>query len=51
MLTAASTTALITQGFGDFSTAALTILGFVIAIGVGLLVFYWGWRKIRHSAK
>jgi len=51
MLTAASTTALVQTGFTDFSTAALTILGFVIAIAVGLLVFYWGWRKIRHSAR
>jgi len=51
MLTAASTTDLVQTGFTNFSTSALTILGYVIAIGVGLLVFYWGWRKIRHSAR
>lgn len=51
MISAASTTALITQGFTDFSTSALTVLGSVIVIAVGLLVFYWGWRKIRHVAK
>jgi len=51
MLSAASTTDLVQQGFTQFSTAALLILGFVITIAVGLLVFYWGWRKIRHSAK
>lgn len=51
MLTAASTTPLVTSGFMDFSTAALTILGSVIVIAVGLLVFYWGMRKIKHSAR
>lgn len=51
MLSAASTTGLVTTGFQDFSVAALIILGFVITIAVGLLVFYWGWRKIRHSAR
>ena len=51
MLSSASTTELVTTGFTQFSTAALIILSFVLTIGVGLLVFYWGWRKIRHSAK
>jgi len=51
MLTAASTTEMVMTGFTNFSAAALTILAAVLAIGVGLLVFYWGWRKIRHSAR
>jgi len=51
MLSAASTTDLVTQGFQDFSTEALIILGAVIVIFVGLLGFYWGMRKIRHVAK
>jgi len=51
MLNAASTTALVQGGFTDFSTAAFTILGIVIGIAVGLLVFHWGHRKIRGTAR
>lgn len=51
MLTAASTTILVQQGFTDFSTAALIILGFVITIAIAIFVFHWGWRKIKHSSR
>jgi len=51
MLTAASTTALVETGFQDFSVAALIILGFVISVAVGIFVFHWGWRKIKHSSR
>jgi len=47
----ASTTELITGGLGDFTASALIILAAVIGLAVGLLVFRWGWRKVRGAAK
>jgi len=49
MITAASSTQLITDGLRDFSTQALVILGSVIVIAVGLLVFYWGWKHLMWT--
>jgi len=43
--------ALITGAAGDFGTALLAILGAVITIGVGVLVFKVGWRKVKGSHK
>jgi len=43
-------TALITSSVTDFGTAALVVLGAILAVAVGLLVFRWGWRKIRGVA-
>jgi len=42
---------LITTAIGDFGTTALVVLTAIIAVGVGLLVFRWGWRKIRGVAR
>jgi len=50
-MTASATRALITDSATSFGTEALLVLGAVIAIGVGLLVFYFGWRKLRGVAK
>lgn len=47
----ASTTELITDAVTSFSTSALVVLAAVIALAVGLLVFRWGWRKVRGAAK
>jgi len=47
----ASTTDLVVDGAANFTTAALVILGVVLGIGVGILVFKWGWRKVRGSAR
>jgi len=46
-----STTALslITGAATDYGTALLAILGAVIVIGVGMLVFRIGWRKVKGS--
>jgi len=41
---------LITQALADFGVSALAILSVVITIGVGLLVFYFGWRKLSNMA-
>jgi len=48
---ATSSTALITDAITDFGGAALVILGAVIVIAVGLLVFRFGWRKLRGAAR
>jgi len=48
---ATSTLALVQAGFVSFGTAVLAILGSVIVIGVGYLVFRVGWRKIKGSLK
>jgi len=43
-------TELITDNVTNFGVAALAVLTAIIAIAVGLLVFRWGWRKIRGVA-
>jgi len=50
-MTASATQALVTGAATDFGASALVILGSVIGIGVGLLVFYFGWRKVRGAAR
>lgn len=44
-----SALALITGAATDFGTALLAILGAVITIGIGMLVFRVGWRKVKGS--
>jgi len=44
-----SAQSLIINAISDFGAAALVVLAAVLAIGVGLLVFYFGWTKIRQS--
>jgi len=50
-MTASGTQALITGAATDFGEAGLVILGSVLAIGVGLLVFYFGWRKVKGATR
>lgn len=50
-MNATSTLALITSAATDFGVALLAVLGAVIVIGVGMLVFRVGWRKIKGSHK
>jgi len=49
-MNASSTQALITDAITDFGASALVILGAVLGLVVGFLVFKWGWRKLRGSA-
>jgi len=49
-MTAAAAHGLITGGITDFGGATLIILTAVLSLVVGLLVFRWGWRKIRGAA-
>lgn len=44
-----SALALITSGATDYGVALLAILGVVITIGLGMLVFRVGWRKLKGS--
>jgi hypothetical protein len=46
---ASSTQALITTAVTDFGTSGLVILGAVIGIALALLVFRFGWKKLRGS--
>lgn len=50
-MSASSTETLITGALTDFGGAMLTILGAVIVVGVGFLVFRIGWRKVKGSHK
>jgi len=43
--------ALITGAATDFGTALLAVLTAVIVIGLGMLVFRVGWRKVKGSHK
>jgi len=49
-MTASSTQTLITGAIGDFGTAGLVVLGAVVGIAVALLVFRFGWKKLRGAA-
>jgi len=48
-MTASGTQALVTGAVTDFGTAMLAVLGAVIIVGVGFLVFRVGWRKVKGS--
>jgi len=50
-MSTSSALSLITGAFTDFGTALLTILGAVLTIGVGYLVFRVGWRKVKGSLR
>lgn len=50
-MNASSTQALIETAGANFGIALLAILTVVIGIGVGMLVFRVGWRKIKGSHK
>jgi len=41
--------ALITGAATDFGTAILAILGAVLVIGIGVLVFRFGWSKVKKA--
>lgn len=41
---------LITAQIAVFGLSALAILGALIVLVVGLLVFRWGWKKVANSA-
>lgn len=46
-MNASSTQTLITGAIADYGTAMLVVLGAVLAIGVGFLVFRKGWRFVK----
>jgi len=48
-MSASSTQALVIDAISDFGTAMLAVLGAVIVVGVGFLVFRIGWRKVKGS--
>lgn len=46
-----SALALITTSFGDFGTALLAIVGLMIGVAVGMLVFKIGWKHVRKAGR
>lgn len=51
LFTVASSTPLIASAFATFSRYGLDILATTIFILAALLVFYWGWRKVKFFGK
>jgi hypothetical protein len=50
-MTATATQGLITGALTDFGGAVLVILTAVLVIGVGYLVFRFGWSKVKSSLR
>lgn len=50
-MSASSTRALIVDGIQEFGGEMLLVLGAVIVVGLGFLVFRIGWRKLKGSHK
>jgi len=48
-MNATATQALITDGLTTFGSSVLVILGAVLVIGIGYLVFRFGWGRIKRS--
>jgi len=49
-MSASTTQDLIIGSITDFGSAGLVILGAVVGIAVALLVFRFGWKKLRGAA-
>lgn len=50
-MSASAVQALLISGLGDFGTAMLVVLTFVIATAVGFFVFRLGWNSVKDSSK
>lgn len=50
-MTASSSQALIIATLGDWGTAVAAIVAVVIGIGLGYLVYLFGWRKTKGSLR
>jgi len=50
-MNATATQALVTNSLADFGDAVIVILGAVIVLGVGYLVFRFGWAKVKGSLR
>jgi len=50
-MSASSTQALITDAITDFGGSALVILGAIIVLVVGFMVFRWGVGKLRGAGR
>lgn len=49
-ISTSTATTLITDALQDYGVAVLAILTAVLVIGVGVLVFKFGWKKVKRSA-
>lgn len=48
MISKTSALALLTGAFTDYGTAILIILGIVLGIGIGYLIFKFGWKTLMN---
>ena len=44
-----SITTLLTTQVGVISTSVVTVLTAVLPVAIGMLLFYFGWRKIKGA--
>ena len=44
-----SITTLLTAQVGVISTSVVTVLTAVLPVAIGMLLFYFGWRKIKGA--
>lgn len=50
-MSASATQALITGALTDYGGALLIIFGAVLTVAVGVLVFNYGWRRVKGSTR
>jgi len=50
MISSSTALTLVEGAFTDFGTAVLVILGLVLSIGVGVLIYKYGWRRAKKAA-
>jgi len=50
-MSSSSATSLITSTISDFGGAVLTIVTAALVLGLGYLVFKFGWRKTKGALK
>lgn len=50
-MSASATQAIITGAATDYGAALLVIFAAVIGIGLGVLVFNYGWRRVKGSTR
>jgi len=50
-MSASTSLALITSTVADYGTALIAILTAVIGVGLGMLVFRFGWGKVKGSTR
>lgn len=48
-MNATTATSLLLTSLNDFGLSILVILGAVLIIGIGVLIFHYGWDRLAHD--